>query len=121
MANYNSFTTSNYFEVKNIEEFKEEVKKYGGEDFFEYYNNKVTISIYGDLFSDGDDDYDHNEYCKLIQKHIKEEEKVFISSVGHEKLRYLGAYCTIITKDDIIFYNFFEMIQRQFNYGESIF
>lgn len=123
MANYNSYTRSNYFKVKNLELFKEQIAKMEGLDLFEYDDKHICVAIYGDLYSIDEEDreYTHDDYTKLIQEHIEEDETVFISSVGHEKLRYLGADCTIITKSDITYRNFFNEIAKEFNNCEDIF
>lgn len=126
MANYYNHTVSNYFNVKDYEGFKKELTEMDGQDMFTTKDGKFCVAIDGDLYSyiekeDDEVEYDHDDFCELIQKWITEDEIVFISSVGNEKLRYLGAECTIISKNDIKFYNFFEMMAKEFNEGESIF
>lgn len=125
MANYNSYTTSNWFEVKDIDLFKSELENVKGTDFFEFKDDKVAVAIYGSLYStideDGDEEFSEDDYYELIKKHIKEGEKAFVSSVGHEKLNYLGADCTIITTNNIVFKDFFRDIVEEFNEGVSIF
>lgn len=125
MANYNSYTTSNWFEVKDIDSFKDELERVNGTEFFNISDNKVAVAIYGPLFStideDGDEEFSEDDYYELIKRHIKDGEKVFVSSVGHEKLNYFGADCAIITNEKIEFKNFFKDIIEEFNEGVSIF
>lgn len=123
MANFNCFTTSNYFKVKDIDKFKEELEQMDGTDLFEHNDNSICVAIYGDLYSctEDDEEYVFDDYLNFIQKHIEDGEKVFISSVGHEKLRYLSADCTVITKDDIKYNNLFNNISKEYNRGFSIF
>ena len=123
MANFNCFTTSNYFKVKDLDKFKEELEQMDGTDLFEYNNNTICVATYGDLYSytKDDEEYSYNDYLNFIQKHIEDEEKVFISSVGHEKLRYLAADCTIVTKNVIKYHDLFNNISKEYNNGFSIF
>lgn len=126
MANYYAHTVSNYFSVRNNERFKEELIEREAQDMFEYKDNKFCVATHGDLYSYVDEgeegmEYDHDDFCKLIQYWIKDDEKVFISSVGNEKLRYLGADCTIITKEGIHYEDFFRNISNKYNENSCIF
>lgn len=126
MANYYAHTVSNYFRVRDVEGFREDLIERDAQDLFEYKDGRFCVATHGDLYSYVDNEeecmeYDCDDFCKLIQFWIKDSEKVFISSVGNEKLRYLGASCTIIEKDDIKYYDLFDMMSKEFNNGESIF
>ena len=109
MANYNSFTTSNGFNVMNIDDFKKELQNVNGLDHFEFLNDGlVYVATYEGLYStyyennnEDEFEFEHEDYLKLIQKHMRDDQKVIVSSVGHEKLRYLTADCSIITKDKL--------------------
>lgn len=125
MANYNSYTTSNWFKVKDIDSFKDELEKVNGTEFFNIKDNSVAVAIYGPLFStideDEDQEFSEDNYYVLIKRHIEDGEKAFVSSVGYEKLNYLGADCAIITNEKIEFRDFFREIIEEFNEGVSIF
>ena len=125
MANYNSYTTSNWFKVKDIDSFKDELERVNGTDFFNIRDNSVAVAIYGSLYStideNGDEEFSEDDYYNLIKKHIEDGEKVFVSSVGYEKLKYFGADCAIITNEKIEFRDFFRSIIEEFNEGVSIF
>lgn len=47
-----------------------------------------------------DDFPDYNLFVKELQKFLVDGEAIIITEVGHEKLCYLTAYATVITKDD---------------------
>ena len=125
MANYNSYTTSNWFKVKDINLFKDELEKVNGTEFFSINDNSVAVAIYGQLFStideDGNEEFSEDDYYNLIKRHIEDGEKAYISSVGHEKLKYVAADCAIITNEKIEYRDFFRDITKEFNEGNSIF
>lgn len=128
MANYNSCTTSNAFRVKDINLFQKELEKMDGMSFFEIIDGNVFVASYEGLYSfvydkerGCDVEYEYECFIDLIQKHIEDDEKVFVSSIGNEKLRYLSADCCIVTKDNIIYKNFFNEIIKEYNLNNDIF
>ena len=129
MANFNEFTQSNDFKVKNIKEFKKELIEMGGISFFEFHgNDEVCVASHEGLQSyieieDQAEDIcnEYDDYLELIQNHMCPYQKVFINSIGYEKLRYFAAECTIVTKDDIVHHDFFNKMGKEFNNGCSVF
>ena len=82
MANYESVTRSNYFHVKD-------------EDAF----SKFDGSIYG--VPNGAEDNDFDLFLSELQKHIAPEDAVILMESGHEKLRYVTGFATVITSGGI--------------------
>ena len=119
MANYYEYTISNVFEVENETIFINEIKKMNGENlFYKTENNKYVIKSYDSLCSsiensEGEYYYYEDDYYELIQKYIKENQIVLISSIGYEKLRYFTAGIAKITKDNIEYKDAFESAKKE--------
>lgn len=122
MANYYGITITNYFHVNDPEELKNlirrvvsdegdidlwEDKDKDGNPVFSFggYSSIVGICPIENNNDDGEDeDYDEADYDLFIselQKLIVDGDAIIITEIGHEKLRYLTAYSTIITKNDV--------------------
>lgn len=129
MAIFNEYILSNNFKVENIDEFKKELSKMGGTSFFEFFDDKVRVATDKLLVNfvnenDGSNHYIcyvYDDYSKLIQDHMCSDQKVFINSIGCQKSKYLTADCRIITKDDIVHYDFFNMMGKEFNDEHLVF
>lgn len=109
MANYESVTRSNYFHVKDEDAFSKFMDTVSGDDMHCWSNKDEdgnTLhafgcdgNIYGVLNGAEDDNFDL--FLSELQKHISPEDAVILMESGHEKLRYVTGYATIITTDDI--------------------
>ena len=128
MANYSGCTRTNYFRVTDIEKYNKIVNSIlCSEDSihkFEIEEDGVRLSgcgAYDDISGVcdcehcqevelGNAEYDENEceyeidfdkMCELLQGVVHPEDAIIITSVGNEKLRYVGGCSTIITKEEI--------------------
>ena len=119
MATYYEYTISNVFEIENETSFINEIKKMNGENFFyKIENNKYVIKSYDSLCSSTENSeeeyyYYQDDYYELIQKYIKENQIVLISSIGYGKLRYFTAGIVKITKDNIESKDAFESVKKE--------
>lgn len=86
MANYESVTRSNYFHVKD-------------EDGNTLHAFGCDGSIYG--VPNGAEDNDFDLFLSELQKHIAPEDAVILMQSGHEKLRYVTGFATVITSGGI--------------------
>lgn len=101
MANFEEKVTSNFFKVKDSKLFINEIEEKQIECFFERkYNDNERFAIvsYDGLITE---DFEYDDFIKLIQNHIYDDEIVVIKSIGNEKLRYLTADATIVSKEKV--------------------
>lgn len=106
MANFEEKVTSNFFKVKDSKLFINEIEEKQIECFFERkYNDNERFAIvsYGSLITEDEngEDFEYDDFIKLIQNHIYDDEIVVIKSIGNEKLRYLTADATIVSKEKV--------------------
>lgn len=115
MANYVcAATRSNYFRVVDKAAFRELVSNIVSEEPFEIWasdDGKVAFGSYGSIdgcLYDKDPGFDccddlpgEDFVYKAIQNLLPDGEACIITSVGSEKLRYIGADSVIITRDGL--------------------
>ena len=113
MANFEEKVTSNFFKVKDPKLFINEIEEKGIECFFERkYNDNERFAIvsYDGLITE---DFEYDDFIKLIQNHIYDDEIVVIKSIGNEKLRYLTADATIVSKEKVEYIEFGKIIKNK--------
>ena len=115
MANYNCVTRSNYFRIGGCEDsfltFMSHV--HGTDDDVAVWTKEIDdttyygFGCYGCILGyvkDGDDDPDYGEafdtFVKGLQTFIEKDDAVIVMEAGHEKLRYVTGFATVITKED---------------------
>ena len=100
MANYEGYMRTNYFKVNDVEKFKQ-IASDLGLDYWEDEERGFAFST-DDNFNT-DQDLEGNEYdtVKKLQEILVDDGVIVITEVGHEKLRYLCGFSTIITKKEI--------------------
>lgn len=125
MANYYENTRTNYFRVIDKHKFIDIVnnqimcsessldwwsKTIEGES---YYAFGVNDSIDGvceceycesNKINEEDEcegEYNFEKMCELLQGVVHPDDAIIITASGYEKLRYVGAYSTIITKTEV--------------------
>ena len=111
MANFEEKVTSNFFKVKDPKLFINEIEEKEIECFFERkYNDNERFAIvsYDGLITE---DFEYDDFIKLIQNHIYDDEIVVIKSIGNEKLRYLTADATIVSKEKVEYIEFGKIIK----------
>lgn len=105
MANYESVTRGNYFHVKNEDAFSKFMDTVSGDDMHcwsdkdEDGNTVYAFGCYGSIYGvpNGDENNDFDLFLSKLQKHIAPEDAVILMESGHEKIRYVTGYATIIT------------------------
>ena len=111
MANFEEKVTSNFFKVKDPKLFINEIEEKQIECFFERkYNDNERFAIvsYDGLITE---DFEYDDFIKLIQNHIYDDEIVVIKSIGNEALRYLTADATIVSKEKVEYIEFGKIIK----------
>ena len=111
MANFEEKVTSNFFKVKDSKLFINEIEEKQIECFFERkYNDNERFAIvsYDGLVTE---DFEYDDFIKLIQNHIYDDEIVVIKSIGNEALRYLTADATIVSKEKVEYIEFGKIIK----------
>ena len=118
MANFEEKVTSNFFKVKDSKLFINEIEEKQIECFFERkyndnerfaivsYDGLMTVDEYGE-------DFEYDDFIKLIQNHIYDDEIVVIKSIGNEALRYLTADATIVSKEKVEYIEFGKIIKNK--------
>ena len=113
MANFEEKVTSNFFKVKDPKLFINEIEEKQIECFFERkYNDNERFAIvsYDGLITE---DFEYDDFIKLIQNHICDDEIVVIKSIGNEALRYLTADATIVSKEKVEYIEFGKIIKNK--------
>lgn len=120
MANFEGKSRTNYFHVKDIDNFKKLMSTVKADDKIELIestdsNNKPVFSFncyaniagipVDDVNNTNQDitdiDYDFDAFTSKLQKLLPDDDVCIIFEIGNEKLRYLSAHATIISSSDI--------------------
>ena len=114
MANYISFTRSNYFRVTDPEAFKKIINRViTDEDSLELWErteNGTTYYGFGAYSSicglqheaedvDNDGEFEVEAVYEALSKIVAPDDAIIITEIGYEKLRYLTAYAVVITRE----------------------
>lgn len=114
MANYISFTRSNYFRVTDPEAFKKIINRViTDEDSLELWErteNGTTYYGFGAYSSicglrheaedvDNDGKFEVEAVYEALSKVVAPDDAIIITEIGYEKLRYLTAYAMVITRE----------------------
>ena len=117
-------TTSNYFFVRDENQFKSQIKDLGIEEFFEQ-NNQGAFCVCSNssmMVETGDDDYfEEDNFADFIRDNLRPDQKCFISQIGYEGLRYFTAGLWRIMPYRVKYYDLFYEKARQFNNNKDIF
>lgn len=101
MANYYESARTNYFEVKNIDAFKEELKGVkSAEIISEEKGGKTYVCILSDYeggfpwdyYNEDTEDYEELDWGGIFKKHLVDGSVAIIIGAGAEKLRYISGY-----------------------------
>ena len=118
MANFEEKVTSNFFKVKDSKLFINEIEEKQIECFFEQKhddNERFAVVSYDGLITtdENDEDFEYDDFIKLIQNHICDDEIVVVKSIGNEKLRYLTADVSIVSKEKVEYIDFGKIIKNK--------
>ncbi len=110
MANYYTYSKTNYFRVTDSEELKRIVKTLPDAEVDEVADGRFCIYSYDSLTEAYDEHGEVLECCPLtmIANVLPDDEAVVILEIGHEKLRYLHAGVIIVTNKGIKYLSFLE-------------
>lgn len=112
MANYCCVTRTNYFRVKDEDEFRELMSRvYGAEDSVDVWEfvmhgvKRFAFGCYGGISgvsnakADEDDDAEtsYDEFIAGLQRCVAPDDAIIITEAGNEKLRYVIGQATVIT------------------------
>lgn len=118
MANYYSFTRTNYFAVKDEEKLRQIIDScQSTEERLSIWKKTVdnqtlfAFGCYGAISGllveneDEDGEGDLNALYDALQQIVADDHAVIITEVGHEKLCYLVGDCTVVTSKGRLFAN----------------
>ena len=107
MANYYCTVRTNYFHVKNEEQFKKLMERvYGYEDSVDLWEDRDAEGniVFGFGAYTGilgveieDDEYSYDEFVKGLQNCVADDDAIIIMEAGNEKLRYVVGSALVIT------------------------
>jgi hypothetical protein len=101
MANYYESARTNYFQVKDIDAFKEELKDVKSLDIIvEHRNLKDYVCLLADsengfawdYYDEAQEDYVEIDWDGIFTKHLVDGSVAIIIGAGAEKLRYVSGY-----------------------------
>ena len=122
MADMYGAVRSNWFKVKDPSAFKKFFKEkcyFGGEielfyqdpDIFAFGGYEMYPSAYPRFPNDCDRDWEEwalTEFADEIRKHLCDGQEFRVLAAGDEKLRYVGVQHLVITKDTVVFNDYYE-------------
>lgn len=131
MANYYANARTNYFKVKDIEAFKNEVANYPLEVASRGDNPELVALFITEGDEDGsfpwcdyyteDADGDEIDWTAIFARHLQENSVAIIQEVGNEKLRYFGGMAVAInSKGEEIVININSIFEQAKTLGEVI-
>lgn len=109
MANYYCTCRTNYFKVTDEDKYKELFENLEAEDIIEDFTEETEdgtilhgFGCYASIdYPSKEDEYDFDEFIKGIQSILPDDEAFMFFESGHEKLRYVVGYCTVVTNKEI--------------------
>ena len=100
MANYDSWTVSNNFKVKDPLAVREKLIDYGVSSLdIDISGHNIEFGLFDWFYHE--DDWSGDNLLLMIQEQLEEDSVCSIYSVGHEKLKYVDGSVTVINKDFI--------------------
>lgn len=110
MANYNGIMRTNYFKVDNVDAFKELTGRLSAEANIEAEvdeNDVCFIGCYSPIdYVDDDSESNIDEFYSKLSEIIAKDDAAIFTEIGHEKLRYINAVATIVTRGKVEWVNF---------------
>lgn len=128
MANYYCTTRTNYYRVTDEQAYAELFAGLHGtddsiEDFSEKLKDGTIVHGFGTCGSvlwfrdhDAEEDYEdeyYSEFLSRLQKLLPAGEAFIMMQSGHEKLRYVTGYATVVTADSIEFLSIADLAVRK--------
>lgn len=110
MANYCCTIRTNYFKVKNEEQFRAIIEKTEGEGDIEVWevkdsdgNKRFGFGLYGSIFglTEYGHENDYDNFIQALQYCVADDDAILIFESGNEKLRYVVGIATVITSNKV--------------------
>lgn len=140
LANYYSKGRTNYFQVKDPEKFKEDMESlvdgssgYEGISLVEEERGANPDPFFAIIAHDGfwllfdrvqenygSGDCAFEDIYSLLQSHLKDEWSITMQEIGWEKMRFLDANITFITKEKTISHSFDSLYKDFINSNEEV-
>ena len=130
MANWYGVSRSNYFKVKDTEEFENFLNQFGGIKFYSEEDETYCIlaeegywpySIYNEETSEYDEYYD---FFQDLSSHLLDDQVCIILTSGHERMRYItGNSYAINSKGQELSINInsiYDMVSKAWNVVPSL-
>ena len=109
MANYEGMMRTNYFKVDDVDAFRELTEKLSAEANIEVEvsdNNVCFIGCYSSIdYVDDDGESNIDEFYSKLSEIIAEDDAAIFTEIGHEKMRYINAVATIVTRGKVEWVN----------------
>ena len=126
MSNYYGVVRTNYFHVKDEEQFRALMAKTAGDEGgIELWDDVKAadgkqmfgFGVFGGIsgIQNDNDEYDDESYDRFIDglmECVADDDAILIFEAGHEKLRYVGGGVTIITAKGIEYINLEESARK---------
>lgn len=111
MANYYGTVRTNYFRVTDEEKYKKLFENLCSEDdihdFSETSEDGTILHGFGSYatidYPIEEDEYDLDEFIRQLQTILPNDEAFMLFEAGHEKLCYVGGYCTVATNKEVYY------------------
>lgn len=110
MANYCCAIRTNYFKVKNEDQFRAIIEKTEAEDDIKIWkvkdsdgNTRFGFGLYGRIFglTDCEHKIDYGNFIQALQCCVADDDAILIFESGNEKLRYMAGIATVITSNKV--------------------
>lgn len=121
MANYTCTVTTNWFKVKDEQQFRNLMSrvytpedtievaedKYDGQKRFSFCCYSTIDGLRNAITDDDDEDIEcsYDEFIDGLQACVADDDAIVIFEAGHEKLRYVTGICEVITSKDYKYAN----------------
>lgn len=121
MADYIAQARSNYFKVKNEEQFRKFCERYGVEIIQSLPEGKDGSQQFGFLLyeslptgrTDDGDEWIETDFIRELSEQLAEGEVAVVMEIGFEKMRYLNGYaCAVNSKGKTVEIGLGEIYQR---------
>ena len=124
MANYEGMIRSNDFRLKPrakkkfealCNELTAECEIYASVRKGGDKKNYASIACYSDIeyYDEETDEYDIDIFYEKLKDCIADDDAAIFIETGHEKLRYLGAFATIVTSKTVEYLNLDELAEKK--------
>lgn len=130
MANWYGASRSNYFKVKDTEEFENFLDQFGGIEYHSEEDESYCIIAEegcwpSSIYNEETDEYeDYDDFFQDLSSHLLDDQVCIIVTSGHEKMRYItGDAYAINSKGQELSINInsiYDMVRKAWNVEPSL-